>query len=734
MTTIDGLSADQEKHVGEIMQAHGFDSLKRTQQLAFEDGILDDGNHLLVADTGNGKTLCAESVTKQELERGGRIAYLVPSRQLVRDKRDSIREWAQGYNVKSGRGKYNDADVIVATFDSFYRAILRNTGNASSLDLVVLDDFHEIYGSYRGPEIEKAIGAAMYEDIEMFAMSATLGNPHELGEWLNADVTISPEGRQIHIEETAVEITQSSKKEAVADFVENQKSKAPFLIFNYAKSWTSSRAQTIADRGTFDDANDKAYLSEMRNKVDGELTDRLEQLAEMMSHGVAYHHADLPPQIKEWIEELYDEGEIQCLCATTTIAYGFDAPVQTVVVADIKRRSQWVGVWEYVQWIGRAARPGYGYDKGYAYTLTNDVDRARQRYFSPHRELEPVTTHIENEALFRKLFLELVETGWQTPEQIEAFVQETLFWSQLEEDGAWGRGFGSKADRVRDRLRSTASWLEHHDFLREVHTQQAFQATTMGGAAVEFLFDTFSSHTLTEIKEFYNRIGKQDLTRLSLLNITGRVFDQTLGERKTKQDIATRLQAEDIPVDDAGITAGILHWYWCQNWSTNDVERETGIDATYLSTNSRRLAQTLSSTEVLFDANPHTMTPQWFDTYTTRVERGIRHDEVPFVTNIRGFGRYRARMLRDYLDSVKNQQSLPDGTLWTQLRALYENIDDENKFNDVLRSNVTGIGSKTADRITELVADDAVDEAFKSESADADAGPSTGPTTLDDWD
>lgn len=86
------LLEDDISLVEEIMDAHEFDTLKETQHLAFQDGILDGGNHLLVGETGNGKTLCAEAVTKKILDEGGRVGYLVPSRQLVRDKRDELRE------------------------------------------------------------------------------------------------------------------------------------------------------------------------------------------------------------------------------------------------------------------------------------------------------------------------------------------------------------------------------------------------------------------------------------------------------------------------------------------------------------------------------------------------------------------------------------------------------------------------------------------------------------------
>jgi len=298
--------------------------------------------------------------------------------------------------VWSGSRAYESADVVVATFDSFYRAILRNRGSVRSLDVAVLDDFHEIYGGFRGPEIEKAIAAAMYEGIELFAMSATLGNAEELADWMDADLTVSPEGRQVPINEYTVPVGHQDKGDAIVDLLRRESDKGPFLIFNYAKPWTQSRAEAVAETRLFTDLSDRDFHRELRSKIEGEMTDTLSELAQMMSRGVAFHHADLPKEIKHWIEDLYAAGELGCLFATTTIAYGFDAPVQTVVVADITRGPHYVGVYEYVQWIGRAARPGYGYDEGHAYTLTNEPEETEERFFEPYRELEDVRNHIED--------------------------------------------------------------------------------------------------------------------------------------------------------------------------------------------------------------------------------------------------------------------------------------------------------------------------------------------------
>jgi len=146
------LSDDDATLLAGVMDAHGFDSLKKTQQLAFQDGVLSPGNHLLVAETGNGKdTLCGGS-HEEDTPRRGRVAYLVPSRQLVRAKAETISTWArEQYDIGYWEGAYHNSDVIVATFDSFYRAILNNTGRARNLDLVVPTTTFENIRRISGP-------------------------------------------------------------------------------------------------------------------------------------------------------------------------------------------------------------------------------------------------------------------------------------------------------------------------------------------------------------------------------------------------------------------------------------------------------------------------------------------------------------------------------------------------------------------------------------------------------
>lgn len=711
---LENVSDEEKEIIHHIKDSHGFEDLKKTQKQAFEDGIMGDGNHLLVAETGNGKTLCAEALVKKNIDKGNKVAYLVPSTQLVGSKKNSIQEWVDDdVTVSTGSGKYHHGDIVVATFSSFYQAVLRGVGGVRSFDLAVLDDFHELYGTFIGPGLEKSIAAIKQYDIEIFSMSATIGNSEEISSWLDADLTVSDEERSIPIEEEVVPVRNSSKKKALVNFVDKISDEEPILIFNYAKSWTESRAKGIADRGTFE-GPDIDVEEELRDIVDGSLPASLQDLAEMVEDGVAYHHSSLPRNVRKWIEELYKEREISCLCATTTIAYGFDSPVQSVVVADMKRRGSWVGKWEYQQWIGRAARPGYGYDKGYAYVLTNDERTVRDEFFEP-RELEDVTTHVDSPEEFRKLILELVVMEWETPEEIEEFVEETLYWNQLSTEGAWGKSFKTQNRRLERKLRETADWLENRGFIREDRTSKRFESTELGEGAVEFIFDSNISPTLSEIHDLYKWSDSRDQTEpLELLGRTCEIFGLGVRQKSSSTHIESVIHGQNMNVNGNTITAAVLHEYWIENYEMDQIEKETQINSTYLTSTSYRISTTLEATKHITQAT-QLHVPNWLDTYSYRLQRGIELDAVPYVRNVRGLGRSRVRKLRQHLaeETLLTTQNNTDKSIWECIENCLDETDDQTLIDDV-SENVSGIGERIATRLVEYHRENHIPDLFRN--------------------
>src|SRR5207249_5376006 len=134
---------------------------------------------------------------------------------------------------------------------------------------------------------------------------------------------------------------------------------------------------------------------EMQSRTSIDMNERMSELAKAISNGVAWHHANLPPRVRDYVEDLYAAKKIDFIVATTTLAYGFDSPTRTVVIHDLMRwtgeKSEPIGVHEFRQMAGRAGRPSRtefkeGYVCGVFKSAGDQKELARYRTAN----LEPV--------------------------------------------------------------------------------------------------------------------------------------------------------------------------------------------------------------------------------------------------------------------------------------------------------------------------------------------------------
>jgi replicative superfamily II helicase len=686
----------ENKYLKQVMDSHNYESLTDTQNKAFRNDILDDDNHLLIAKTGNGKTLCAEVLSNKSISEDGSVAYLVPSRQLVRDKKREIKEWTTEVNNNYNQG------ITVSTFDSFYQSLLNERDGVKNLDLVILDDFHEIYSSYRGPKIEKTISAIKRNNIQIFGMSATIGNPEEISNWLDARITISKEEREIEIKEDFIERNQSlSKKKNVAEIIKNNRGKAPFLVFNSSRNNAESRAREISD--SLDVNVDISVKKDIKNIMNNDIPPKIQELIEIMRNGVAYHHAGLPPEVKKYIEDKFEQGDIKVISCTTTIAYGFDSPVKSVLVADLKRydgskgRMSYVGVWEFVQWIGRAARPGNGYNEGYALILTSNPDQAFKKYSKEKRELERIRSYLDNKKLFRKYILELITRNWNTTEEIENFVKNTLYYNQISKQNSWNQEYNMSTDILTKQLREVSEWLEQYDFIDGATTYDGFESTELGESAIDFSFEMFRDYSLSTIRKYYNYLkNNDDGPKMHLYN-TLKIFDIKLYSGKAKDEFETKLSEKNYPLDEYGITAGIIIEYWCNNKKLSRIERETGMEVTSLKSITDTLSKILKSSERLYTAVPNKRKPEWLDQVTDRIKYGVTEEEIQIVKEVNGVGRYRVRKFRIYIESLETNKK-------SDVKSENDLIENskiyfERDNSDKIEQKVKGFGAKMSENI-----------------------------------
>lgn len=690
------------RYVEDILNSREYENLRKTQKQALGEGLLESKNNLLIAETGNGKTLCSEILMKKNLEETSEdIVYCVPSRQLVRDKKIEFSDWYDG-NISSG---YINSRINVLTFESFYYNLIR--GNVNNIGLVVLDDFHEIYSSYRGVGIEKIITLCKTKDIPLLCMSATIGSPEEIASWMDANLIMSEEERGIDIEEKFVDYEGSSKSKEIANFVDNNSSKSPLLVFNSSRSNAVARAREISKECEFSSSFD--FTKELEDMMGEDMTDNLYSLAEYMSGGVGFHHAGLPSEVKEFVEKKFEKGDINVLCSTTTIAYGFDAPVQSVIVADLKRYNSnlgymdFVSVWEYLQWIGRAARPGRGFEKGYSFAFCKNEQEAKDRFSEENRELEPIESHIEKDEEFRRFMIDLISFGWDTPEEILKVLNSTFYSKSISFGDDLGDFMRTEEEEiVKTKMKNTISWLKNKRFISVKHSSSSFNTTELGDAAVNFMMENYIDTALSNIDSIYKWIeSKDDIKRHELLEKICREFDISFGIESVDNDVVEIINKYDR-VDCYSVTSYILFSKWAENCSLKEISEEYEEDFSFLPSVSFRVSEIIKSTKHLFEVEGYV--PEWIKDFPYRIKHGVKKEQVTLVNNIDQLGRKRVKDLDDYINSVAVSNKIEYENLLEGIYKLCEEFGYD-EWEDTMSNNIDGIGNSISSEIVEFARD-----------------------------
>ena len=673
----DDMPPGDREIVAELLERKppAFTELTQTQAEAFRDGALGPGNHVLVAETGNGKTFVAEATALKALQTGEAVAYLVPSKALVGEKRETLAAWAgDRYVIKGGSG-YADADIIVATFESYFEAAIR--GYVDRFETVVLDDFHEIYDPRRGVVIEKAIAAALDTGASLLAISATIGNPHTIAQWLDAGLTISSEPRAVPITEYPVEQSQQKRAVQIKHLIDANRDKGPFLVFNFSRADTEARAESLAERTSFRVDPDIDFRAAVEDALSTGLTEEHETLIELLQNGVGYHHARMDSGLRALIEDLTEQEAIQCVFCTTTLSYGFDSPVQSTIVADLTRWTgdshAFVGMYEYVQWIGRAGRDADRYDEAYAFPIYNREEAPEQFQFDravEDKDLEDITSHLTGQSALRWLVLELVATGWTTESEIIDFVRSTLAWTERVEEVPTHIqqtvGVDPAHELVED-VQAALTWLSDQSL---VTTQAGYAAagsedldtTPLGDVCVEFEHATWFSTTIVEVLELVAWLGQQG-TSVSPEALVERAVEEyddvcDLGTDLTEHDeIGPYLTAHGLE-GSTGTTAGVVCWYWCSGLPIAQIKEQLDTEAvTALSQITGHIATALEAVQTLYRAPQLPAEPAWLESLATRIDAGVPDPDVYLIDSIEYFGRKRYNELRRQI----NQTSLERG-------------------------------------------------------------------------
>jgi len=194
-----------------VLSKEGIETLRPSQSKAIKAGLLDGKSILVCTPTASGKTLTAELAACQHIMNGkfqgtespektsfsgGKVIYIVPLVALAYEKYKEFKRKYEGlFKVALSIGDYDssdsfliDYDFIICTSEKLDSLIRHKTPWLKYTSLLIIDEIHLLNDVSRGPTLEVLLTLMkkLMPKIQIVGLSATIGNPKELADWLEA--------------------------------------------------------------------------------------------------------------------------------------------------------------------------------------------------------------------------------------------------------------------------------------------------------------------------------------------------------------------------------------------------------------------------------------------------------------------------------------------------------------------------------------------------------------------
>ncbi|HEY9522097.1 MAG TPA: DEAD/DEAH box helicase, partial [Thermopolyspora sp.] len=148
---------------------------------------LEAGDGVLVAaPTGSGKTVVGEFAVHLALAGGGKCFYTTPIKALSNQKYNDLlkRYGTAKVGLLTGDNSINgEAPIVVMTTEVLRNMLYAGSSTLAGLRYVVMDEVHYLADRFRGAVWEEII-IHLPESVRLAALSATVSNAEEFGEWL----------------------------------------------------------------------------------------------------------------------------------------------------------------------------------------------------------------------------------------------------------------------------------------------------------------------------------------------------------------------------------------------------------------------------------------------------------------------------------------------------------------------------------------------------------------------
>ena len=325
-----------------IVHDLGWRSLRPVQELTI-DAVLDGANTVVLAPTAGGKTEAAMFPVLSRIlaEEPPPVAalYLCPIRALLNNQEERIGGYARmvGLSAFKWHGDVGDSrkktfraapsHVLMTTPESLEVMMISERTDAravlAGLQTVVIDEVHAFAGDDRGAHLVALLERLVQllgRDLQRIGLSATVGNPHVIGQWMQGSST------------------------------------RPFRLVDPPKDPTARDIVIDHCLDVGDAANAVAKLGlGKKSLVFVESRTRAEKVAHALAGGgvdVFIHHSSVSREEREHAEQQFTYGHNTAIVCTATMELGIDVgDLDQVVQLDAPS-----SVASFLQRMGRTGR------------------------------------------------------------------------------------------------------------------------------------------------------------------------------------------------------------------------------------------------------------------------------------------------------------------------------------------------------------------------------------------
>ncbi|KAL8902093.1 MAG: hypothetical protein Q9192_000160 [Flavoplaca navasiana] len=573
--------------------------LNRIQTKCFPTAFEDDGNMLVCAPTGSGKTNVAMLTMLREIgkhrndETGEillddfKIVYIAPLKALVQEQVGNFGKRLEPYGVKVSeltgdrqltKQQIADTQIIVTTPEK-WDVITRKATDMSYTNLVrliVIDEIHLLHDD-RGPVLESIVSRTIRkieqtgDPVRLVGLSATLPNYRDVASFLRVDpirglfhfdgsyrpcplrqefigVTDKKAIKQL---KTMNDVCYTKVMEQVGT------NKQQMLIFVHSRKETAKTAKYIRDKALEMETIGQILRNDAasREVLTGEaelVGDR--DLKDLMPYGFGIHHAGMTRADRSSVEDLFADGMLQVLVCTATLAWGVNLPAHTVIIKGTQIYSPEKGSWvelspqDVLQMLGRAGRPQYDtFGEGIIITTQTEM----QYYLSLMNQQLPIESQFISK-LADNLNAEIVLGNVRNRDEAVEWLGYTyLFVRMLRSPGLYSVGAeyendGALEQKRVDLIHSAATVLEKSNLVKYDKKTGKLQHTELGRIASHYYITHSSMLT-------YNHHIQPMITPIELFRVfaLSDEFKYIPVRQDEKLELAKLLGRVPIPVKES---------------------------------------------------------------------------------------------------------------------------------------------------------------------------------------